>query len=220
MSIPSLTHLSAPTSCHRPVDTPPAFNRATQRSSAATAVPRGRALFWQGEQQPYRIDVVQGVVRAVRLLEDGDRQILAFYWPGDTVYPSQSACQHYTAEAVTNCRVHCQAVASPCHQPEPCGVQQVLAATLNLISTMSKKTTQQRIAGFLLAIRPHLPHDPRHHALHIMIPRADIADHLGTSLETVCRTLADFRNRGLIDLPNRKTIRFVNIARLTALASN
>ncbi|KIZ47889.1 Crp/Fnr family transcriptional regulator [Rhodopseudomonas palustris] len=164
------------------------------------------------------MNVVQGVVRAVRLMEDGNRQILAFYWPGDTVFPSRSACQQYTAEAVTNCRILCDAVSSPCHQLEPCGVQQALSATLSLIGSVSKKTTQQRIAWFLLQIRPHLPRDSRYDgAFQIVIPRADIADHLGTSLETVCRTLADFRERRLIDLPNRKTIRFTNLRGLAAV---
>jgi CRP-like cAMP-binding protein len=188
------------------------------RQSTATTIPRGRALFWQDEQQPYRIEVIQGVVRAVHLLEDGDRQILAFYWPGDTVFPSRSTCLQYTAEAVTNCRVHCDTVPPPSNQKDPSGAEQALSAALKLLCTVSKKTTQQRIAGFLLKIRPHLPRDPRYdQAFQIVIPRGDMADHLGTSLETVCRTLADFRHRGLIDLPNRKTIRFISVSGLAAV---
>jgi CRP-like cAMP-binding protein len=182
------------------------------RSQVATSIPRGRALFWQDDRQTHKIDILQGVVRAVRLLENGNRQILAFYWPGDTVYPSRAACQQFTAEAVTNCRVVCCPVLTPCRQSEPCGVQQVFGDTLTLVTTIGQLSIQQRIAWFLLRIRPHLLADQRlPHALRILIPRADIADHLGTSMETVCRTLADFRSKGLIDLPNRKTIRFINI---------
>jgi CRP-like cAMP-binding protein len=173
-------------------------------------------LFWQDEQQTHKIDILQGVVRAVRLLENGNRQILAFYWPGDTVYPSKAACQQFTAEAVTNCRVACFPAPIPCRQSGPCeaqcGVQQVFNDTLTLVTTIGQLNIQQRIAWFLLRIRRHLPADPRFpHTLRILIPRADIADHLGTSMETVCRTLADFREKKLIDLPNRKTVRFVNI---------
>ena len=196
-------------------------HRDTHRHIATTSVPRGRALFWQDERQSYRIDVIHGVIRAVRLLEDGNRQILAFYWPGDTLYPSSSACQQYTAEAVTNSGVLCYSVPLPCDQQQPCGVQQVLSDTLTLITAMGKKNILQRIAWFLLRIRTHLPRDPEHaNAFRIMIPRADIADHLGTSLETVCRALADFRSRGLIDLPNRKTIRFINTPGLMQIAGD
>ena len=198
--------------------TEPAENR---RLSTASLVPRGRALFWEGEYQAQKIEILQGVVRAVRLLENGNRQILAFYWPGDVVMPTQPLCQQFTAEAVTDCRVLRSALAGICQQSEPCGAQQVLSETLSLVLTMSQKNSVARIAGFLLRIRSHLPDDPKRPlALTLLLPRADIADHLGTSLETVCRTLAEFRMKGLIDLPNRKTIRFLNVPGLQRVAGD
>lgn len=188
---------------------------------ATSFVPRGRALFWEGELQAQKIEIVEGVVRAVRLLENGNRQILAFYWPGDVVMPTQSSCQRITAEAVTNCRVQRTAASGICQQSEPCGAHQMLAETMALVVTMSQKNSVARIAGFLLRIRSHLPDDPKRPlALTLLLPRADIADHLGTSLETVCRTLAEFRMKGLIDLPNRKTIRFLNVPGLQRVAGD
>jgi len=170
-----------------------------------------------GEKQ--QIEILQGVLRAVRLLEDGTRQILAFYWAGDVVRPALATCQHYTAEAVTPCRVLRSKAFEVCASGKPCGANQVLTDTLSLVMAMSKKNSIARLAWFLLRIRPHLPSDPsRRHALRVLIPRADIADYLGTSMETVCRTLADFRSRGLIDLPNRKTIRFIDLAGLARVA--
>src|SRR5438045_2656295 len=76
-----------------------------RRCEVVACIPRGRALFWQDERQGQNIEIRQGVVRAVRLLENGDRQILAFFWPGDIIRPAQASCQHYTAEAVTPCWV-------------------------------------------------------------------------------------------------------------------
>lgn len=191
------------------------------RQSTTSFIPRGRALFWEGEQQAQKIKIVEGVIRAVRLLENGNRQILAFYWPGDVVMPTQSSCQRITAEAVTNCRVQRTAVSGICQQDEPCGAHQVLAETLALVVTMSQKNSMERIASFLLRIRSHLPADSkRPFAFTLLLPRADIADHLGTSLETVCRTLAEFKMKGLIDLPNRKTIRFVNLSGLSRIAGD
>jgi CRP-like cAMP-binding protein len=192
-----------------------------RRNSSTSLVPRGRALFWEGEHQAQKIEIKEGVVRAVRLLENGNRQILAFYWPGDVVMPTQSSCQRVTAEAVTNCRVQRTTVSGICQQSEPCGAHQMLAETLSLVVTMSQKSSVARIAGFILRIRNHLPDDPkRPHALTLLLPRADIADHLGTSLETVCRTLAEFKSKGLIDLPNRKTIRFFDIPGLSLIAGD
>ena len=156
-----------------------------RRQSSTSLVPRGRALFWEGEHQAQKIEIIEGVVRAVRLLETGNRQILAFYWSGDVVMPTQSSCQRVTAEAVTNCRVQRTTPSGICQQSEPCGAHQMLAETLSLVVTMSQKSSVARIAGFLLRIRHHLPDDPkRPNALMLLLPQADIADHLGTSLET------------------------------------
>lgn len=204
---------------------PPAYGLSREevvknrRQSRPTLIPRGRVLFWEGEHQPEKITIVEGVIRAVRLLENGNRQILAFYWPGDAVMPTRSSCQRITAEAVTNCRVQRSVVSDICQQDEPCGADQILSETLALVVTMSQKKSVARIADFLLRIRNHLPEDPkRPFALSLLLPRADIADHVGTSLENVCRTLADFKMKGLIDLPNRKTIRFVDLPGLQRIA--
>ncbi|MDA9404495.1 Crp/Fnr family transcriptional regulator [Bradyrhizobium sp. CCBAU 45389] len=183
-------------------------------------MPRGRALFWEGEEEAHKIEIVQGVVRAVRLLENGNRQILAFYWPGDVVMPTHSTHQQFTAEAVTDCRVIRSKVSGVCRSDEPCGAHQVLADTLTLVMTMSQKNCVARIAWLLLRIRRHLPPDSkRPEALRLQLPRADIADHVGTSLETVCRTLAEFKAKKLIDLPNRKTIRFTNLEGLARVSN-
>lgn len=183
-------------------------------------VPAGRVLFWQGERQDQQIEVARGVVRAVRLLENGDRQILAFFWPGTIIRPAHAACQYYTAEAVTECRLHWSApIEGVCSRSDRCGVDQVLQEMLPLVLSIGQKGAVARIAWFLLRIRKHLPRDPlRFEALRLMLPRADIADYLGTSIETVCRTLSDFRARGVIDLPNRKTIQFLDLASLSRLA--
>jgi hypothetical protein len=70
----------------RPGNIDPESENVAQRALGVTcAVPRARALFWQGEYQGQTINILRGVVRVVWLLEDGNRQVLAFYWPGDIV---------------------------------------------------------------------------------------------------------------------------------------
>jgi CRP-like cAMP-binding protein len=190
------------------------------RAPSPIVIPRGRALFWEGDEQNQKIEIVEGVVRAVRLLPDGNRQVLAFYWPGDVVMPTQQSCQQFTAEAVTDCRVIRSSVANVCQAGTPCGTHQVLEETLSLALTMSQRTCVARVAWLLLRIQPNLREDPkRPSALRLLLPRADIADHVGTSLETVCRTLAQFKAKKLIDLPNRKTIKYLDREGLMRVAS-
>jgi CRP-like cAMP-binding protein len=190
-----------------------------RKYGVASVVPRGRALFWQGEQQEQNIEIEQGVVRAVRLIENGNRQVLAFFWPGDVVRPARASCQHYTAEAVTPCRVIKYNANGICTRGDPCGAHQVLEETLSLVLMMSQKNSIARIASLLLRIRRHLPRDPkRPDAMQLLLPRADMADHVGTSIETVCRALTEFKARKLIELPTRKTIRFIDIRGLAEVA--
>jgi CRP/FNR family nitrogen fixation transcriptional regulator len=152
------------------------------------------------------------VVRAVRLLENGNRQILAFFWPGDIIRPAKAYCQHYTAEAVTPCWVvRSNATEESCTQHVGCGAHQVLEEMLALGPIKGRKNSFACVAWFLLRVQRHLPRDPkRPRAFQLLIPRVDIADYLGTSMETVCRALAEFKARRLIELPTRKTIRIID----------
>jgi len=49
------------------------------------------------------------------------------------------------------------------------------------------------------------------------MPRADIADHLGLTVETVSRCLTALRTRGLIALPSTYRIEILDLAGLKAL---
>ncbi|MCK7472606.1 MAG: helix-turn-helix domain-containing protein [Rhodopseudomonas palustris] len=123
---------------------------------------------------------------------------------------------------MTNCRVVRSPVASICQSGEPCRCPS--GADRHAVAGGDHEPGKDgvaRIAAFLLRIRRHLPTDPkRPHALVMMIPRADIADRVGTSLETVCRALAEFKAKGLIDMPNRKTITYLNLPGLIRIAGD
>ena len=83
----------------------------------------------------------------------------------------------------------------------------------------SLKNSVARVASLLLQIRKHLPTDPRRlDTLQLVLPRADMADYIGTSLETVCRALAEFNARRLIALPTCKTICFLDTKGLAQIA--
>ena len=47
-----------------------------------------------------------------------------------------------------------------------------------------------------------------------------MADYVATSIETVCRTLTEFKVRKLIELPTRKTIRFIDLQGLAGVAED
>ena len=68
-------------------------------------------------------------------------------------------------------------------------------------------TAEQRVASFLLFVARKTKDRLRRGAeIDLPMSRGDIADYLGLTIETVCRTLAKLRTRGLIAVPNTHQI--------------
>jgi len=72
---------------------------------------------------------------------------------------------------------------------------------------LGRKTASERIASFLLEMAERLPF--RHHnVVELPMGRMDVADHLGLTIETVCRVLTVLRREGTIGIERgRVTIR-------------
>ena len=62
---------------------------------------------------------------------------------------------------------------------------------------LGRKTASERIATFLLEMAERLPQE-RIGLLDLPMSRTDMADHLGLTIETVCRVLAHLRREGTI----------------------
>ena len=73
------------------------------------------------------------------------------------------------------------------------------------------KTAQERVAGFVLEMAARSP-DRTH--ITLPMPRLDIADYIGLTIETVSRTLTSLEQQGAIELPNCHQIVLRNRAAL------
>lgn len=189
--------------------------------SVINRVDRSHVLYWQGESAGREIEIVEGVARAVHLCESGARQVLTFFWPGTVICPSAGRLLRYTVETVTPClfRVPPQDRAEAAVRVVDTD-EHVLGELVHLLRGISRRCALSRVAWFLLRVREHLPRcgaEPE--VLRLAIPRLDIADYLGLSLETVSRCLTELKTRGIIELPNRKTIIFRKEARLERIAN-
>jgi CRP/FNR family transcriptional regulator, anaerobic regulatory protein len=71
-----------------------------------------------------------------------------------------------------------------------------------------------RVASFLIDL--HARRGPST-LLDLPMPRADIADHLGLTVETVCRVLSRFVALKLIALPNVNQVKLINTRGLTTI---
>ena len=184
-----------------PRQTATAFPQGQRRCIA-----KGEELFAEGDAADYFYKVISGTVRTCKLLSDGRRQIEAFHLHDDLFGLESGRTHRFTAEAVDDVEVlafrHGH-LANLVHE-NPAFGDQIMTATLASLDRaqdhmvlLGRKTAQEKMATFLLDIGQRLTQ-----ADHFDLPmqRADIADHLGLTIETVSRILTQMARDGLIKL--------------------
>ena len=78
---------------------------------------------------------------------------------------------------------------------------------------LGRLTASERVATFLLEL---FERRDRTKALDLPMSRNDIADYLGLTIETVCRTLSAFKRAGVIGIPNPHRIELLDRGALEA----
>jgi len=172
--------------------------------------------------------VTSGVLRMVRLLPDGRRQIIGFLLPGDFVGMSSATCHQSAIEAVTEARLcrfpltALRALFERFPQLEHRLVDMAgeeLRAAHDQIVLLGRKTPVEKVACFLLRIAERGNRwNSGGSRLHLPMTRADIADYLGLTIETVSRTFTRLRSERVIALPEATEVEILDRPRLEALA--
>jgi len=183
---------------------------------------KGEALYAEGDEAEYFYKVVSGTVRICKMLHDGRRQIEAFQFAGDIFGLERGAEHRFTAEAVDRLVVlafRARNLESLLRDNPDLGGQLMGSVLASLdhardhMVLLGRKSAREKVASFLLDLADRLSSDG-----HIELPmqRADIADHLGLTIETVSRTLTQLARDSLIIL--QACGRTVRIADHRALA--
>ena len=174
--------------------------RADLSPGTTRLLTKDEELFAEGEEADCFFKVASGVVRTCRLLSDGRRQVDAFHVEGDFLGLEAGGRYRSTAEAVGPVRV----IAFRCRHL-PAVAEAALASVLadlrraqDHVLLLGRKTAPEKMATFLLAMAERLADGDSQ--LDLPMPRADIADHLGLTIETVSRTFRQFVRQGLIGL--------------------
>jgi CRP/FNR family nitrogen fixation transcriptional regulator len=190
------------------------------------ALAKGEELYAEGDPAPCFYKVLSGAVCTSMLLDDGRRQIDAFHLPGDVFGLERGHAHRSAAEAVGDATViaYRRSALGPGAGGSAEAAQALLDAILRSLERaqghmllLGRKTAMERIASFLLDMAGRAGH-----ADHIDLPmtRADIADHLGLTIETVSRLLARLEREGIIEMPaQRRTIRLRRKGHLVSLAA-
>ena len=190
------------------------------------AVQHEHEIHGQGAAATSCYRVISGCVRVVRLMEDGRRQVGEFLMAGDVFGFDALDTHDFAAEAVSDAVLR----RYPRRMVDALAETNVgLARRLRDLTSVSlrnahtrllllgRKTASERIATFLLEMAERLP-QATVGVLDLPMSRSDVADHLGLTIETVCRILAHLRRDGTITI-ERNRIEIHNAVDLRQMAS-
>ena len=209
----------------RPIPARDALDLLEQFGSTISVL-RDREIQGQGDEAAWCYRVVSGCVRVVNLMEDGRRQISEFLMPGDTLGFDALETYDFAAEAVSDVvlrRYPRRMVDALAERNVALArrLRDVISTSLRMaharLVLLGRKTASERIASFLLEMSERLP-AAHANVLELPMGRTDIADHLGMTIETVCRVLAHLRRDGTVAI-ERSTITIRDSVALQQMAS-
>lgn len=203
--VPIPTQFSACTALRRDFAARQPFN-VLGLTGAIITVDRDTEIIAQGDAAEYCFQIVSGCVRTVRLLENGRRQVGAFLFEGDVIGWETDGEHEFAAEAVTPVilsRIRVGAIEDRASN-DPTFARMLRRYTAEQVRTLrnhlvllGRKTAAERVASFLIEMADRQPEAPDT-VIELPMSRADMADYLGLTIETVCRGLTELRRQRII----------------------
>jgi CRP-like cAMP-binding protein len=186
--------------------------RLDHDGSRIVSLPRGRAIFHQGAAAEAVYRVERGCVRLQLEAEDGERQVIAFLFPGQLLCAGLET--HWaSAYAVSDCAV---AVIPRRRLSAPDGAGDMARALLvsaeGLLAELAQHTARLRRARGMARVRWFLEWAAERSpcgasgSIEATISRRDIADFLGLSPETVSRLFRRLEACGELRRAGRRLI--------------
>jgi len=207
----------------RSVSSKPAVSSERVAPGATVAFARGQTIFAQGDRSMHVYKVVEGAVRVSRILSDGHRQILDIHLPGSTFGLEFTDSYTATAEAIGDSIVRRSSRTSEgdgaAEQVREVMVllSRALNATYDHLAMLGHQGAKQRVASFLIQLAGKENAQVKQ-VVEIPVNRQDMADYLGLTIETTCRTLSDLKALRVISTPDRRQFVIHNLERLEAIA--
>ena len=190
----------------------------------------GETIFEQATKASVFANIIEGTVKQSKLLPDGRQSITGFLFPGDFVGKVYAENQTSFIEAVTDTHICMFARGS---LEDLLDKRPHLARRLFNLSNQSleraeewmlllgRKTAMEKLASFLLLLSKRAAErgeDPDN--IHLAMLRADIADYLGLTIETVSRRISGLKSEQIIQLGAGNMVRIVDRRALEAAANN
>ncbi len=184
---------------------------------------RNEEIFGEEEEADFVYKLISGVVRTVRILSDGRRQIGDFHFAGEVFGVEFGELHRFSAEAVTDCQIALirQSAVTKAADHDM-GASRALWAMANRelnrlqehVLLLGRKNAAERVGAFLLDMAERTGGD---RAVDLPMSRTDMADYLGLTIETVSRTMTQMERDHVIAMPSCRRIELRDRAALACL---
>lgn len=187
----------------------------------------GETLIWDGDASQFAYIVTQGTLRASKESDDGRRQILDFLFAGQFIGIPSDLKYHFNAEALIESEVcrfdrnkleDLMARHPAVEKGYRHGTTRQLENAYDHAYALGRRTAMERVAAFLLDLQAVGCLRSPAGVLKLPMTRADIADFLGLTLETVSRAFSRIKTLDVIRLPSAQEVEIKDPERLKALA--
>jgi CRP/FNR family transcriptional regulator len=198
------------------------------KHSARRKIDAGSAFIVQGENVNSYSNILKGVVKLSKIMADGRQQIVGLQFAPDFMGRPFLNESRMAAEAATKTEL--------CVFPRR-ALERLIAEIPELehhlhnqalkeldeardwMLTLGRKTAQEKVASFLSLIASHQdPETENGNVFEVPLSRADIADFLGLTIETVSRQMTKLRKEGVIQIENNRHVTVPDPDRLAAAA--
>jgi CRP/FNR family transcriptional regulator, anaerobic regulatory protein len=199
---------------------------ALARVARKQSIAEGAELAGEASRIDSYSNVLSGVVKLTKSLSDGRQQIVGLQFAPDFLgrpFKAENDTSATAATAVSLCSFPKSAIERMMRE-SPELEHKLLEQTLKELDearlwmvTLGRKSAAEKIASFLLLIaRNSNPEAPAGAPVAFDLPltRADIADFLGLTIETVSRQLSRLRADRVIEIQNNRHVTVASLARL------
>jgi CRP/FNR family transcriptional regulator len=170
-------------------------------------------------------NVLKGVVKLTKVLEDGRQQVVGLQFAPDLLgrpFASESRVTAETASDVELCMIPKTALEAMMSAGGPVEHRIMMQALRELdeardwMVTLGRKTAAEKVASFLYLLATHIDPTEEEALLTFDLPlsRADIADFLGLTIETVSRQLTKLKADKVIEIANYRHVRIKDLTQL------
>jgi len=171
----------------------------------------------------------QGKFKSYKLLDSGKQQIIRIFERGD-ILNLNSLCEPYYTESVEaiaeaeTCTINKVAFESFLERTPKLAFELVKILTKELsgayqtIRDLGQKNARSRVAGFLISCVDVKEHENRSLSIPLTLSRAEIANMIGVTQETLIRILGKLKEEKVIDIDESHNLAIKNIPRLLKIA--